>query len=141
MKTLLMLALLALAPTCFGQTPRDLRAFVLPLETEDVVSASVNSDYLVGTQSLLLYRLRNGDELGRQVPAVWISKKGWKWKTCVISEDFLLESVVSRVDVKDGKIEVEFSRAGRTKTASLTPFPNAELRVVFVKGLGVEMQE
>lgn len=141
MKTLLMLALLTLAPMCFGQNPPELRAFVLPLENEDVVSALVKSDYLVGTQSLLLYRLRNGDELGRQVPAIWISKKGWKWKTCVISEDFLLESVISRVDVKEGKIEIEFTRDGKTKIISLTPFPNDQLRIVFVKGVGVETQE
>lgn len=141
MKTIWMFVLLMLPRICFGQTPSELRAFVLPLETDDVASAMVKSDYLIGTQSMLLYRLRNGDELGRQVPAVWISRKGWKWKTCVISEDHLLESVIRRVNVKNGKIEIEFSRDGKTKTVSLTPLPNDELRVVFVKGLGVETQE
>ena len=143
MRTLLIAIALFWAHTGLAQTSAQLRAFILPLTADDVASAETESGFIVGDQSLLLFRLRDGSELGRQVPAAWVSKKGLKWKTCLISESHLLESTVKRVEVSNGELVVEFVRDGIAGPliVRIKLIPRDDLGLIFLSGVGVESQQ
>ncbi len=143
MKTLLIILTIFCAHTGLVQASDQLRAFVLPLTSEDVALAKTKSGFMVGDQNLLIFRLKNGDELGRQVPAVWVSKKGLKWKTCIISETHLLEATVRSVNITNGELIAEFVRDGIAEifVVRIKLIPRDDLGVIFLSGVGLEAQE
>jgi hypothetical protein len=121
----------------------DLRAFVLPSDQQEANAVGSHKDGLIyADQEFLLAHSRNGVEVGKNVPAVWLTKPGFKWRTYLVSERFGVGAIIKHVEVIGGKICVEFSfpHEKQTEIYTVPVIVRDDIGLIFLQGVGLEVQ-